>query len=204
MTFPDDVSLQNWKKVTRRNTVKLSDTQYKFLLPGHKADCFFEGNKIIIMGDHFGHHPLLHFNNYLASHDNLHPIASPLWLMANGNVPTQSFFILQLGLFFVSDIAGQSMQAGSTTVSLLPLFKQLVDGLLRLFSFTSERIRLFYKGFYMPDSHLLKIPPWPISLFYFRFLLLLSLFLACPIFLPFLLFLFFSLLLPLPTSFNRH
>ena len=115
MTFPDDLSLQNWKKVTRRNTVKLSDTQYKFLLPGHKADHFFEGNKIIIMGDRFGHHPLLHFNNYLASCDNLHPITSPLWLMANGKVPTWSIFISRLRLFFMSDIAGQSMWAGGTT-----------------------------------------------------------------------------------------
>jgi hypothetical protein len=48
MTFPDDVSLHNWQKVTRRNTVLVLENRYEFLLPGHKADRFFEGNKIII------------------------------------------------------------------------------------------------------------------------------------------------------------
>ena len=48
MIFPDDTSLRNWKKVTRRNTVKVTTTHYEFFLPGHKADRFFEGNKIIV------------------------------------------------------------------------------------------------------------------------------------------------------------
>jgi hypothetical protein len=41
LTFPDDPSLQNWKKVMRRNTVRLQDNLYEFSLPGHKADRFF-------------------------------------------------------------------------------------------------------------------------------------------------------------------
>jgi hypothetical protein len=115
MTFPDDSSLRNWKKVTRRNTVKVSDSHYEFLLPGHKADRFFEGNKIIIMAQRFGLHPKLHFSHYLTSRDLLHPIASPFWLTAAGTVPTRSFFISRLRLFFQSDVAGQSMRAGGAT-----------------------------------------------------------------------------------------
>ena len=57
LTFPDDLSLQNWKKVTRRNTVVIRDDVYEFTLPGHKADRFFEGNKIIIPAHRFGIHP---------------------------------------------------------------------------------------------------------------------------------------------------
>ena len=45
MTFPDDPVLHNYKKVTRRSTVRLQVTLYEFTLPGHKADRFFEGNK---------------------------------------------------------------------------------------------------------------------------------------------------------------
>ena len=41
LVFPDEASLQNWKKVTRRNTVHIQDDLYEFLLPGHKADRFF-------------------------------------------------------------------------------------------------------------------------------------------------------------------
>ena len=61
MTFPDDMSLQNWRKVTRQSTVKILGTHYEFLLPGHKADRYFEGNKIIIPAERFGHTPLVLF-----------------------------------------------------------------------------------------------------------------------------------------------
>jgi hypothetical protein len=114
MTFPDDASLRNWKKVTRRNTIHIHDRQY--------ADRYFEGNKIIIPAHHFNHHPLHHFQTYIPSRDTLHPIASPLWLKEAGTVPTRSFFITRLRLFFPPlrlffppDVAGQSMRAGGAT-----------------------------------------------------------------------------------------
>ena len=115
LTFPDDPTLQNWKKVTRRDTVRLQDSLYEFILPGHKADRFFEGNRIIIPAQRFTLHPLRHFSSYLASRDSIHPIASPLWLTEAGAVPTRSFFITRLRLFFEKDIAGQSMRAGGAT-----------------------------------------------------------------------------------------
>jgi hypothetical protein len=115
LTFPDNKSLRNWKKVTRRDTVHISETQYEFTLPGHKADRFFEGNRIIILAQRFTHSPLLHFSNYLSSRDRLFPVSSPLWLMANGSIPTRSFFICRLRLFFSRDVAGQSMRAGGAT-----------------------------------------------------------------------------------------
>jgi hypothetical protein len=78
LVFPDDASLQNWKKVTRRNTVSVTTDLYEFLLPGHKADRFFEGNKIIIPAHRFNHSPLHHFERYLHSRDTIHPVASRL------------------------------------------------------------------------------------------------------------------------------
>ena len=115
MVFPDDTSLRNWKKVTRRNTVKVTSTYYEFFLPGHKADRFFEGNRIIVPSQRFGLSPLKFFTEYLASRDTLHPVASPLWLTASGSIPTRSFFISRLRLFFSKDVAGQSMRAGGAT-----------------------------------------------------------------------------------------
>ena len=82
---------------------------------GHKADHFFEGNKIIIPATGFNHRPLHHFNRYITSRDTIHPVASPLWLTDAGTVPTHSFFITQLHLFFQRDIAGHSMRAGGAT-----------------------------------------------------------------------------------------
>jgi hypothetical protein len=115
MTFPNDLSLQNWKKVVRRNTLKIFPTHYEFLLPGHKADRYFEGNKIVIPASRFELHPLHLFSQYLDSRDTLHPVASPLWLTASGSIPTRSFFVSRLCLFFRDDIAGQSMRAGGAT-----------------------------------------------------------------------------------------
>ena len=115
MTFPDDTSLQNWKKVTRRSTVVIQEGLYEFLLPGYKGDRHFEGNKIIIPAHHFGHHPLHHFMSYITSQDTLHPIASPIWLTEAGMIPTRSFFINCLQLFFSNNVTGQSMRAGGAT-----------------------------------------------------------------------------------------
>lgn len=117
MTFPNEPTLQNWRKVTRRNTVKVpaSQTHYEFLLPGHKADRFFEGNKIIIPARRFGLQPLQFFSKYLLSRDSLHPVASPLWLTESGSIPTRAFFISRVRQFFSDDVAGQSMRAGGAT-----------------------------------------------------------------------------------------
>lgn len=115
MTFPNDTSLQNWKKVVRRNTVKLHDNLYEFILPGHKADRFFEGNRIIIPANRFNLNPLSLFSRYITSRDSIHPVASPLWLTEDGRVPTRSFFVNRLRLFFENDVAGQSMRAGGAT-----------------------------------------------------------------------------------------
>ena len=56
------------------------------------------------------------FQRYLRSRDNRMALASPLWLTASGNVPTRSFFIRRLRLFFDTDVAGQSMRAGGATL----------------------------------------------------------------------------------------
>lgn len=115
LTYPNNTSLRDFRKVTKRSSVFLSDDYYSFHLPSHKADRFFEGNVIIIKKNQFRHNPLLHFQNYLASRDKLFPYSSPLWLTYEGNVPTRSFFINRIRLFFHSDIGGQSMRAGGAT-----------------------------------------------------------------------------------------
>jgi hypothetical protein len=48
LAYPDDRSIQDFRKVTKRSSVQLSDDQYSFHLPGHKADRFFEGNLVIV------------------------------------------------------------------------------------------------------------------------------------------------------------
>ncbi|KIM36874.1 hypothetical protein M413DRAFT_31273 [Hebeloma cylindrosporum] len=115
LSFPDDKSLWDWCKVIRRDTVRVCLDMYEFHLPHHKADRYFEGNRIIIQKDQFRHNPLSHFIAFLRSRDRLFPLSSPLWIMANGHVPTRSFFTSRLRRFFDASVAGQSMRAGGDT-----------------------------------------------------------------------------------------
>ena len=116
LTFPDETRLRNWKKITKRSSVVVSSDQYEFLLPAHKADPFFEGNRIIVKKEQSCPiDPLAIFSNYLSSRDDRFPLSSPLWVLHNGVVPTRNFFITRLRHFFDRDIAGQSMRAGGAT-----------------------------------------------------------------------------------------
>ena len=115
MAFPDDKKIQDWQKITHRRTVQLSDNDYSFQLPFPKANRFFSGNTILVTGGESSIDPITQFRDYLSSRDSLMPLHSALWLRANGNIPTRSFFIRRLRFFFNKEIGGQSMRAGGAT-----------------------------------------------------------------------------------------
>ena len=116
LTFPNTKKLRNWRKVTKRSSVIVYADQYEFHLPSHKADRFFEGNRIIVKRQQYSDiNPLACFTDYLSSRDEAFPLSSPLWLTSRGTVPTRDFFISRLNRFFENDVAGQSMRAGGAT-----------------------------------------------------------------------------------------
>lgn len=116
MVFPDNVNLRDWRKITRRNSLTLTQTRYQFVLTTHKADKFYEGNKVIIQAfDNSPFDPLPIFSRYLSSRDRLFPAASPLWLMSSGDIPTRSFFVSRFRIFFSKSYGGASMRAGGAT-----------------------------------------------------------------------------------------
>jgi hypothetical protein len=115
LTIPDDKSLVDHRKITKRTSVKVTNDYYSYFLNSHKADKTFEGNTVIVQRHHIAIDPLFHFKKYLSSRDHLFPFASDLWLRADGSRPTRSFFMSRLKLFFDSDVAGQSMRAGGAT-----------------------------------------------------------------------------------------
>ena len=115
LTVSDDKSLFDYRKITSRTSLSLSADDYRFFLPSHKADKFFEGN-IVIVQHHTGTiDPLSFYKKYLTSRDRLFPFHSDLWIRADGSRPSRSFFIRRMRLFFEDDIAGQSMRAGGAT-----------------------------------------------------------------------------------------
>ncbi|RDB15380.1 hypothetical protein Hypma_004641 [Hypsizygus marmoreus] len=115
LTYPDNPKLRDDRKVIKITSVTISDDHYKFFLPGHKADKFFEGNTIIIRRQDSLHDPFKNFGLYLLSRHTRFPLSSELWLTAAGRVPTRSFFINRIRKFFDSSVAGQSMCAGGAT-----------------------------------------------------------------------------------------
>ena len=115
LTVPNNKSLFDHRKITSRTSVSISDDDYRFFLPSHKADKFFEGNTVIIQRHNVSIDPLSAFKTYLASRDCLFPFSSDLWLRADSSRPSRSFFINRMRRFFSNDVAGQSMRAGRAT-----------------------------------------------------------------------------------------
>jgi len=48
LTFPDNRTIRDWRKVTRHSSLCIHSHDYEFLLPAHKADRFFEGNRVLV------------------------------------------------------------------------------------------------------------------------------------------------------------
>ena len=117
LTNPDNKTIHNPSKTTKRTSVKINDDYFQFFLPGHKADKFFKGNTILLLKTTSEHeiNTFKHFSAYLHSQDEAFPFSSPLWLRKDGTIPTRSFFLSHLRLFFNRDVAGQSMRAGGAT-----------------------------------------------------------------------------------------
>ena len=120
LVWPDRKALQDYQKVTKRNSVELLPEGFSFFLPGHKADRFFEGNRIIVQRNASGDDPDAPFRKYLAACDRLYPFHPELWLHADGSVPTRAWFICRLRLHFPSDVAGHSLRAGGAAQAGIP------------------------------------------------------------------------------------
>lgn len=113
---PDHLELRDPRKVTMHPSVELLPNAFAFLLPAHKADRFFEGNRVIIQGTTGDDDPLNPFKRYLTSRDKLFPFHPQLWLRANGTEPTRNWFLRRLKKHFNEpDVAGHSLRAGGAT-----------------------------------------------------------------------------------------
>jgi hypothetical protein len=118
LTFPDDLSIRDWRKITRRSSLIVRPHQYSFMTPASKADRFFEGNKVVICAfesPDLAFDPFRAFSRYLISRDTLFPASSPLWLTSKGDVPTRSFFMSRFHNLFSKSYGGASMRAGGAT-----------------------------------------------------------------------------------------
>jgi hypothetical protein len=115
LTTPDMKASGDPRKLARRSTVVVTPSEYRFLLPAHKADRFFEGSTILVHELHRGPDPHAPFVAYLSSRDKLFRYYPQLWLRANGSVPSRGWFMRRLRSHFPPTIAGQSMCSGGAT-----------------------------------------------------------------------------------------
>ena len=116
LVWPDKKALQDFWKVTKWDSVELLPKGFSFSLPGHKANKFFEGNKVIVQQNLSGDNLDEPFHKYLQSCDWLFPFHPQLWLWVGRSVPTCGWFICHLCQHFPADIAGHSLHAGDATV----------------------------------------------------------------------------------------
>ncbi|KAF8813434.1 hypothetical protein BYT27DRAFT_7084542 [Phlegmacium glaucopus] len=115
LVWPDTKNLQDYRKVILRNTATFNSLSFQFLLPGHKADCFFKGNLVIIQKTDLDDDPLSPFTSYLRSRDRSFPLCAELWLRSDGSIPTRSWFLQRLRSFFPTNVGGHSLRAGGAT-----------------------------------------------------------------------------------------
>ena len=115
MTVSDTSHLWDSRKIVSRSSLSWVDNEYEFLLPAHKADTTFEGNRVHIAQIINTPNPQPFMKRFITSCDCLFPLHPQLWLRKNGTVPTHSWFLHRLSAYCPPDIAGQLMHAGGTT-----------------------------------------------------------------------------------------
>jgi hypothetical protein len=113
--WPDNQSLQDYRKVILRSSVHVASQSFSFTLPGHKADRLFEGNKVIIQKVNTHDDPHSAFTSYIRRRDAKFPHNPELWLREDGSIPTRSWFMKRLRHLFPGNVGGHSLRAGGAT-----------------------------------------------------------------------------------------
>ena len=115
MTVSDTSHLRDSRKIVSHSSLSWVDNEYEFLLPAHKADTTFEGNRVHIARIINAPDPQPFMKRFITSRDRLFPLHPQLSLRKNSTVPTRSWFLHRLSAYCPPDIAGQSMCAGGAT-----------------------------------------------------------------------------------------
>src|ERR1700683_3957385 len=91
MTWPNKITLRDYKKVTMCFSLKFHEVRYSFWLPTHKSDTTFEGNKIIVWRISGTPNPTPIMDKYIKLRDVLFPFHPQLWLKADGTILLHSW-----------------------------------------------------------------------------------------------------------------
>lgn len=142
--WPDKAALRDYRKVIRRASVHISPNSFSFILPTHKADRLYEGNRVLIHRANAGDDSMKAFSNYISSRDQRFPLNPELWLLEDGSIPTHSWFALRLHSFFPNrNISGHSFRpGGATALAIAGVPPHLIQALGR---WSSEAFQIYIR-----------------------------------------------------------
>ena len=115
LCIPDNSQLWDCRKLMMRFDVKRTSDSIELTLPGHKADKFFEGSKLVVLNNNDPLSPYPWITKYLQLRDKKHPWKPELWVREDGSYPARSWFSTVLHRHFGPNISGHSMRAGGAT-----------------------------------------------------------------------------------------
>jgi hypothetical protein len=115
LVWPDNKSLQSFRKITLRSSFSGDQNHIEFNLPTHKADKTFDGSTIMVWATNDKDCPVAIMLKYVAERDKHFPALPHLWVKSDGSIPTRSWFIRRLRTFFSDNVAGHSLRSGGAT-----------------------------------------------------------------------------------------
>jgi hypothetical protein len=81
----------DWRKIIRRSSLTFFDNRAQYHLPYHKTDPFYRGTNILF-SKHDVVDPVALLREYVSTRDSLHGARPPLFIRADGSIPTRSWF----------------------------------------------------------------------------------------------------------------
>lgn len=143
LVYPNDRSLDTPRKMSSRNSLSISPGELSFDLPYHKADRFFEGNKILVLANVTLTNPVAAMQRYLSSRDRLFLDSRDLWIRADGTRPRRDWFLGRLRAVCGPDVAGHSLRAGGATLLAQQGFP--LDAIQTIGRWASDTFRIYIR-----------------------------------------------------------
>jgi hypothetical protein len=104
----------DWRKVIKCSSLTFFDNRAQYHLPYHKTDPFYRGTDILF-SKHDIVNPVDLLREYASIRDSLHGPRPPLFIRADGSIPTRSWFSSIFFTFLSQDYGGHSARAGGAT-----------------------------------------------------------------------------------------
>ncbi|KAG6327672.1 hypothetical protein ID866_11417, partial [Astraeus odoratus] len=116
LVWPDSSTLQQYGTLSPCMSVSITASSFSFTVPCHKTDTDFEGDHVLLQQLHADDDPFSLFCMYLLSCNALFPLHPFLWVKADSDIPTCSWFMIHFCCLFPHwSLGGHSLCVGEAT-----------------------------------------------------------------------------------------